>query len=197
MPGARCTRSLAWKRIEPHERRHREVHRNHPAFPHAMVLTAYFVISPVIGLCCHRHLADWQRVRARLGRHASAKFDASVEASGPHDLTVRACAVRRSRPRDRSRETRPAIPLRASAAAAIASCPAFVTIAIRPSGGQDGAAYRSDLGKTRNEKSLEMGLDRESGDLLLDWQIGHTRPNVKDASEAPRCPPKMRNRSGA
>ena len=30
------------------------VHRNHPAFPHAMVLTASFVLSPVIGLSCHR-----------------------------------------------------------------------------------------------------------------------------------------------
>src|ERR1700687_3785618 len=28
----------------------------HPAFPHAMVLTAYFVLSPVIGLVCHRRL---------------------------------------------------------------------------------------------------------------------------------------------
>jgi hypothetical protein len=35
-----------------------QVHRFHPAFPHAMVLTVYPVISPVIGLCCHRHLAD-------------------------------------------------------------------------------------------------------------------------------------------
>src|SRR3954453_1941283 len=26
--------------------------------PRAMVLTRYFVISPVIGLCCHRHLAN-------------------------------------------------------------------------------------------------------------------------------------------
>jgi hypothetical protein len=42
-----------------------------------MVLTAYFalspVIGPVIGLSCHRHLAD-----------TSAKLDAGVEASGPH-----------------------------------------------------------------------------------------------------------------
>src|ERR1700704_6145993 len=30
----------------------------HPAFPHAMVLTAYVVLSPVTGLFCHRHLAD-------------------------------------------------------------------------------------------------------------------------------------------
>src|SRR4051794_20310913 len=40
-----------------------------PAFPHAVVLTVSFVISPVIGLCCHR-------------RFACAKLVASVEASG-------------------------------------------------------------------------------------------------------------------
>jgi hypothetical protein len=32
-----------------HERSHHESTRIHPAFPHAMVLTASFVISPVIG----------------------------------------------------------------------------------------------------------------------------------------------------
>src|SRR3954451_23218286 len=47
-----------------------------PAFPHAVVLTVSFVISPVIGLCCHR-------------RFACAKLVASVEASGPHDFAVR------------------------------------------------------------------------------------------------------------
>ena len=41
-----------------------------------MVLTVSFVISPVIGLCCHR-------------RFACTKLDASVEASGPHDFAVR------------------------------------------------------------------------------------------------------------
>jgi hypothetical protein len=116
------------------------------------------VISPVIGLCCHRHLADWQPVRARLGRHASTKFDASVEASGPHDFAVRNSTVRRSRPGSLT-ASRPAFPLRASAAAAIASCPAFVTIAIRPSVGQDGAAYRSDLGASGTDLFLRKGLD--------------------------------------
>jgi len=48
-----------------------------------MVLTAYFVLSPAIGLSCHRHLAD-----------ASARLDAGVEASGPHDFAVRVSAVR-------------------------------------------------------------------------------------------------------
>jgi hypothetical protein len=30
----------------------------YPAFPHAMVLTAYFALFPVIGLPCHRRLAN-------------------------------------------------------------------------------------------------------------------------------------------
>src|ERR1700691_1582337 len=40
-----------------------------------MVLTVSFGLSPVTGLSCHRRLAD-----------TSAKLDASVGASGPHDL---------------------------------------------------------------------------------------------------------------
>src|ERR1700693_3862776 len=84
MPGARCTRSLACRK------KTRElvttVAPDHPAFPHAMVLTVSFALSPVIGLFCHRRLAD-----------TSAKLDAGVEASGPHDFTVRACAVRQRR----------------------------------------------------------------------------------------------------
>ena len=42
-------------------------------------LTVSFALSPVIGLSCHRHLAEMD----------SAKLDAGVEASGPHDFTVR------------------------------------------------------------------------------------------------------------
>jgi hypothetical protein len=70
-----------------------------------MVLTAYFVISLVIGslvtitceLGCLRPVGP-----TRLRR-----LDAGIEASGPHDLTVRACAVRRSRPGNAHR--RPAL----------------------------------------------------------------------------------------
>jgi hypothetical protein len=36
----------------------KRVHRNHPTFPHAMVLTVCFVLSPAIGLFCHRRLTD-------------------------------------------------------------------------------------------------------------------------------------------
>jgi hypothetical protein len=48
-----------------------------------MVLTVSFVLSSVTGLVCHRRLAD-----------DSAKLDASVGASGPHDFAVRVSAVR-------------------------------------------------------------------------------------------------------
>src|SRR5437763_625644 len=53
-----------------------------PGIPRAMVLTVSFVLSPVIGLCCHRHRRNYFR-----------QLDASVETSGPHDFAVReACA---------------------------------------------------------------------------------------------------------
>src|SRR5205814_5762445 len=45
--------------------------------------TAYFVISPVIGLVCHRRQRNYFR-----------QLDASVEASGPHDFAVRLSTVR-------------------------------------------------------------------------------------------------------
>jgi hypothetical protein len=131
MPGARCTRSLAWEKIEPHERSHREVHRIHPAFPHAMVLTVYPVIFPVIGLCCHRHWRDTSR-----------QLDASVEASEPHDFAVRPSAVRQQhvsvhRIPPRVRDDRD-----------------------RPSMGRDGGAYGFDLGQSRTNLFLQMGVDR-------------------------------------
>ena len=67
----------------------------HPAFPHAMVLTAYFALSPVTGLSCHR------RPQETCKKLASRKLDASVGASGPHDFAVRRLApssTRRLRP---------------------------------------------------------------------------------------------------
>src|SRR4051794_16806603 len=70
-----------------------------------MVLTVSFVISPVIGLDCHRRFA-----------RLSAKLNASVEASGPHDFAVRV------QPRSSAVLT----------IASIASRPASVTIASAP-----------------------------------------------------------------
>ena len=105
-----------------------------PGIPRAMVLTAYFELSPVTGLVCHRHL--------RLNRR---ELDASVGAPGPHGFAVRFRTpfVYRQRPR-------PPHP-----------APTFVTIATRPSVGRETAtAYRSDLGKTRSGIFLQPGAGR-------------------------------------
>jgi hypothetical protein len=67
--------------------------------------TAYIALSPVNGLSCHRRHAD-----------RSARLDASVGASGPHDFAVRVSHARQSQ------LSRPPHPTAR-----------FVTIASRPS----------------------------------------------------------------
>jgi hypothetical protein len=98
------TRSLAWELKKPHECRHHRFAGNAQLSPRNG-FTAYFVLSPVTGLFCHRRL-----------RKCFRKLDASVGASGPHDFAVRFSAARQ-------RVAKPSI----------ASHPASVTIAIRPS----------------------------------------------------------------
>jgi hypothetical protein len=117
MPGAQCARSLACE-IKKHTSVVTTVTPVSPGIPRAMVLTGSFVLSPVIGLSCHRRLAD-----------TSAKLDAGVEASGPHDFAVRikrrssssASCVHRIPPRIRDDRERPSV-------------------------GRDGCGYRFDLG---------------------------------------------------
>ena len=103
MPGAQCTRSLVcevgsskctrvFTAVAPEITRH----------PRTQWFTAYSALSPAIGLSCHRHRWCYHR-----------RLDAGVEASGPHDFTVRSSIVRQ-RAVDRSRvlaqsSTRPAI----------------------------------------------------------------------------------------
>jgi hypothetical protein len=81
MPGAWCARSRAWcvesTRVSHHG------HTETPGIPRAMVLTAYSVLSPVTGLCCHRH--PWILPR---------DLNASVGASGPHGFAVRSHVIR-------------------------------------------------------------------------------------------------------
>jgi hypothetical protein len=75
MPGARCTRSRACSVDSTRVSHHGCT--GTPGIP-AQWFTAYFVLSPVIGLSCHRH--------RRCYHH---QLDAGVEASGPHDFAVR------------------------------------------------------------------------------------------------------------
>jgi hypothetical protein len=80
-------------------------HAGSPGIPRAMVLTAYFALSPVTELSCHRR-----------PRSEFRELDASVGASGPHDFAVRKISAFVNAP-----------------PASTASRPAFVTIANRPS----------------------------------------------------------------
>jgi hypothetical protein len=82
------------------------------------------LVSLVTGLVCHHRFADWQRVWPGWAALASAKLDASVGASGPHDFAVRESCVRLAQ------LTRPPHPTAT-----------FVTIATRPSS----AVRRADL----------------------------------------------------
>src|SRR5881397_1446902 len=87
-----------------HERSHHRFRRIQPGLPRAMVLTAYFALSPATRLCCHRRLRIWY-AKTRLGLRTSARLDASIGASEPHDFTVREPFVS-----SRAISTRPAIP---------------------------------------------------------------------------------------
>src|SRR6202022_4344972 len=134
-------------------------HREPPAFPHANGFNGLFRTLPGDRAFLSPSFCGYGFVRARSGRLASAKLDAGVEASGPHDFAVRVSAVR-PRACGRSRVTPPCDHVRApDAAASTASHPASVTIAIRPSWGRDGAGYSFDLGQAETEIFLQMGLD--------------------------------------
>jgi|HubBroStandDraft_5_1064220.scaffolds.fasta_scaffold699113_2 hypothetical protein len=82
MPGARCTRSLARSEESTRVSHHRYVASSD--IPCAMVLTVSFVLSPVIGFVA--------TVPAQC--NALSRVNASIEASGPHDFTVRAPITR-------------------------------------------------------------------------------------------------------
>ena len=131
MPGAQCARSLAGQKkqampvvtvttVTPEITRHSP----HNGF------TVSFVLSPVTGLSCHRHLR----------KLSSARLDTSVGVSGPHDFAVR--LKRRSS---------------IAPSASTASRPASVTIASRPSVGRDRDRYTTDLFILKNRIFLRRG----------------------------------------
>src|ERR1700704_6041492 len=110
----------------------KRVHRNHPAFPHAMVLTVYFVLSPVTGLFCHRR----QRIKV-LSAPGRADLPSAnlTPASGRQDHTTSpSAATSLVRMLLIAHGPKPALqPHRTqNAAASTASRAASVTIAIRP-----------------------------------------------------------------
>jgi hypothetical protein len=103
-----------------------------------MVLTGFFVLSPVIGFL------------ATVAGRSLRQLDISVEISGPHDFAVRFNALRLGRT-----ETSTA-----------SRTPRDVTIAIRPSSmGRDARASKGDLPDGESKIFLAEGLDR-GGDQI-------------------------------
>ncbi len=92
MPGAWCARSRACSvgstRVSHHG------HTGNAGIPRAMVLTAYFALSPGDRACLP---PSPQRSSLLNEKLASQELDASVGASGPHDFAVRFRAVRQRR----------------------------------------------------------------------------------------------------
>jgi hypothetical protein len=88
MPGAQCTRSLACEIIK-----HTSVVTTgpprSPGIPARNGFNGFLRDLPGDRACLSPSSSGYGDVRARLGRRASAKLDAGVEASGPHDFTVR------------------------------------------------------------------------------------------------------------
>src|SRR3979490_1882095 len=78
-PAASCALCIGKKHTS------KRVHRNHPTFPHAMVLTVYFVLSPVTGLFCHRRPRI--KVLSKPGRADSTSANLTP-ASGRQDHTT-------------------------------------------------------------------------------------------------------------
>src|SRR5216684_912501 len=131
-----------------------------PAFPHAMVLTAYVVLSPVTGLFCHRRQRIWFCL-SPVGPTQLRELDASVGASGPHDFAVRSnISRRRAVDRSRIQRTRPAIPSRAKRCR-VHRIPSRVRddhdtpLCV----GRDAKSSRGDLGGAKTGIFLHSGLD--------------------------------------
>jgi hypothetical protein len=108
-----------------------------------MVLTVSSALSPVIGLFCHRRKRNAQ---------ALSPLDASVEASGPHDFTVRVGAFRQAH---QSRPPHPAPTVRDDRDTSL----------LRE---RDGAGSKGVSTKRRSGIFLREGLDREFSDLPVE-----------------------------
>jgi len=128
MPGARCARSRAWCVVNTRVSHHG--HTGNTRHSPRNGFTAYIALSRVTGLSCHPRR-----------RNCFRQLDASVGASGPHDFAVCTSAL-----------------LSAAPPASIASRPAFVTIASRPSDGTGPNRYISVSTKPSSDISENQKL---------------------------------------
>ncbi len=88
MPGAQCTRSLVCAGVVKNAHESQRSHRKSSGIPARNGFNGFLRDLPGDRLFCHRHR-----------QRPSCQLDASVEASGPHDFSVRMSAVRQKRRR--------------------------------------------------------------------------------------------------
>ena len=155
MPGARCTRGLV---CNMHKKTHTsiQVQRRQSDIPCAMVLR----------LIARSPRRSGFLVTVAPEKLASQELDAGVEASGPHDFTVRVRAVRYRRIRVHR------IPPRVRDDHDTPLC------------GAD-AEYRADLGFGKTEIFLQMGLDRGRQEIATDLPVGR----IAATGTKPKQPP--------
>src|SRR5437870_5368595 len=122
-----------------HERSHHRFRRIQPGLPRAMVLTAYFVLSPATNSSCHRHPQIKGLYQARSGRLASTDLTPATgrqnHTTSPSASTHLSQRLRRAKRRSSACHSSahgpydpPCHPLTSpDAAASTASRPAFVT----------------------------------------------------------------------
>jgi hypothetical protein len=162
-----------------------------------MVLTAYFVLSPAIGLSCHRRL----RIKSFVRPVGLAKPPRDLTpASRRQDHTILPYAsapfVCAHSDRSQASSARPAISSCADAAASTTSRPASVTIAIRPSWGRDGCGHRADLRETETGIFFTRGLDRANQlDFAGEFFLCAQRESGVDKLRKGVTTPKMRPRA--
>jgi len=142
MPGARCTRGLVCKTTKA--KNAHEHTGSAETLRHSLRngFTAYFALSPAIQAFLTPSPSELPS--ARSGRQDSEDLTPTIEASGPHDLTVRDSIVRQ-RAVDRSQVPKNPPCHHVShpdAAASTASRPASLDDPERPSVGQDGGNMR-------------------------------------------------------
>ena len=131
-----------------------------PSLPCAMVLTAYFALSPVTGLSCHRR----SRIQPATLTPASGRQDHTTSPSASASLVLRRQSVHRIPPNVRDDGQRPSL-------------------------GRDGGSCRSDLPDGLSEIFLQMGLDSKSPTAadLPDGQIT-ARARRKGRHDSARMP---------
>jgi hypothetical protein len=159
MPGARCTRGLMCKKDSENAHEHTG-QRRQSDIPCAMALWLIASSPRRSGFVCHRRPVEMAGLRP-VGPASPPRDLTPTMRRQDHTLSPYANNIIRQRA-VRSLtgpKARPASRFTPDAAASTASRPASLTIRIRPSVGQDGEGFISDLGLRKTRIFFPMGLD--------------------------------------